>query len=709
MSIFRHLLARLFGKAGSSNGGVQTDPAAAGQPRRKKLPRPANVTPMGNSPFVTFTQGSAAVIMDRDAFEYTYGDADGPDPAQRDLDELLPAVTRVCVLSGAMLGGRAMGGDVLLDLDDPTAVRELAGCLQIVEDPQTFNHCACLGGPTIELYAGLELAATIGLQHGKAIRWKHWYHDGQLRDGGRLDRWLIDHGIDPDLLQSIYHRGDNFLLGEEKCSSEDQRQAKELREKARSRAQAGDLTQALADLERAIELHPDPAAFGLRGLVLYHMQRFEESARDCSEAIRRGWRDAEVYFARGVANDTLNHPQGALADFTMAIHLHPEHPGALNGRALVRARLGQMDAALADFREAIRAAPDWYLPYWNRVNLHAMRGDLDGVINDCSIVLRVLDKPVGSAAPAGSAEAGVDPRLLAVACFRRGEAWERKGELVQAREDYEAALQRSPEFANALSALGWMQFRQGRIEEAFADFAELIRISNEGGWGFGQPGAGMQPVTAVLGPMNTAMAYANRAGAWMARGELERAIADIDAALGWEPKAPYLYGMRGQVRGQQGRNDEALADFSEAIRLEPRDPRPYMARARLRAARGDYAGERDDLEAALRLAPDDVSACNLLTWQLATCPDPEFRDGARAVAVGLQAAEKPGWQQPHMLDTLAAAYAENGQFEEAIRTQERALALFPPGTDFTQYQQRLEGYRAGHPHRELAVRDAPPG
>jgi tetratricopeptide (TPR) repeat protein len=704
MGLFRHLLARLFGKPAVANGGhgLGTSERTT-RPRSKKLPRPRDVKPVGISPFVSFTQGGAVVLMDRDAFEYTYGDADGPDPAQRDLEKLLPGVTRICVLSGAMLGGRAMGGDVLLDVDDRMAIAELAGSLQISEDPKTFTHCACLGGPTLELYAGLELAATIGLQHGKAIRWNRWYHDAQLCDGDRLDRWLTEHGIDRSLLSSIYQRGDNFLLGEETCSSEQHRQAKELLHRAQAQAQAGNLTQALTDADRAIELHPDAAAFALRGLVYYHMGRLEEAARDCSEAIRRGWRDAEVYFARGVANDTLNHAPEAQADFSMAIHLHPEHAGARNGRALVHARLGQMEAALADFAEAIRMAPDWYLPYWNRVNLHAARGDDDGVISDCTALIRLLQAGSVPGSHEAKGMTGVNPRLLAVAYLRRGAAHERKCQPEKAGADYETALRQSPDFGTALSACGWLHFKHGRIEQAFADFTELVRISNEGAWGFGPPGPGMPAAAGVLGPMNTAMAYANRAAAYLARGDCDRASADVDAALGWEPGAANLFELRGQIRAQQRRHDDAMADFSEVIRLEPQVPRGYLARARLRTGRGDHSGARDDLETAFRLDPDDVSTCNLLAWQLATCSDLQFRDGARAVAVAAPAAEKPGWQQPHMLDTLAAAHAENGQFEEACRAQERALTLLPASIDRRQYEQRLEGYRAHRPHREAAA------
>src|SRR5262249_27070640 len=244
-----------------------------------KQPRPANVQPLGeNSPMVAFQQGKAMVIMDRDAFDYTYGDADGPDPAQRDLDTLLPKVTRVCVLEGAMFQGRALGGRGLVDSRDSGAIRDLASCLRIVEDPRTFSHCGCLGGPTLEFYAGPEHVATIGLQHGHAIRWKRWYHDAQLQDGERLTRWLYDQGVDPVQLAAIYQRGNNFLFPDEQASSEGQVEVQQLCLQAQEHAREGKLTEALELCTRVLELDPEQGeAYGLRGQVHYHLGNLSEA------------------------------------------------------------------------------------------------------------------------------------------------------------------------------------------------------------------------------------------------------------------------------------------------------------------------------------------------------------------------------------------------------------------------------------------------
>ena len=157
-----------------------------------------------------------------------------------------------------------MGGQVLLDCCDPQAIRDLAGCLQIVEDPQTFGHCHCLGGPTMELYSGAQHVATIGLQHGRAIRWKQWYHDAQLQAGDRLTRWLHDQGIDPAQLEAIYHRGDNFLLAEATPSSETRKTAQQLCSEAQERAQQGQLAEALQLCTQALARPPGRAGYFLR-------------------------------------------------------------------------------------------------------------------------------------------------------------------------------------------------------------------------------------------------------------------------------------------------------------------------------------------------------------------------------------------------------------------------------------------------------------
>ncbi len=229
-----------------------------------------------------------------------------------------------------------------------------------------------------------------------------------------------------------------------------------------------------------------------------------------------------------------------------------------------------------------------------------------------------------------------------------------------------------------------------------------------------------------------AWAYANRGNLLDVRGELDRALADFDEALRREPDDGRIYNNRGRCHARRGEFDKALADFDEAVRRLPEDSRSYYNRGLTRYRLGDFAGAVADLgevlrldepsgavynqraaarfglgdragavadhRAALTLEPDDANACNSLAWLLATSPEDGLRNGAAAVGHATHACELTRWESPGFIDTLAAAQAECGHFDDAVRTMEQAIELLPEG-ERADYQVRLELYRAGKPYR----------
>jgi len=109
----------------------------------------------------------------------------------------------------------------------------------------------------------------------------------------------------------------------------------------------------------------------------------------------------------------------------------------------------------------------------------------------------------------------------------------------------------------------------------------------------------------------------------------------------------------------------------------------------------DPAGGLEVLEALIREAPDDGRFLNTAAWALATHPDDAVRDGARAVTLAERAlAAQPG--DASVIDTLAAAFAESGDFDRAVATQERAVAL----SDDAELQEHLTTLQQGRPIRE---------
>lgn len=136
--------------------------------------------------------GRLTGLMDRTMADYLVSQA--PDPNQQSIDQLLEGITRVRVVpvENCFLGAEPR---TLLETSDRATLASFRGCFTIVEDPQTFGHCMCLGDPHLELYAGDKLAAIIGYHHGFSIRWNAWKHDALLKEPHRLLNWLSDHGV----------------------------------------------------------------------------------------------------------------------------------------------------------------------------------------------------------------------------------------------------------------------------------------------------------------------------------------------------------------------------------------------------------------------------------------------------------------------------------------------------------------------------------
>ena len=204
-----------------------------------------------------------------------------------------------------------------------------------------------------------------------------------------------------------------------------------------------------------------------------------------------------------------------------------------------------------------------------------------------------------------------------------------------------------------------------------------------------------------------AEAYYGRGRAHGGAGQYDAAIADYTSAIRLDPRS-FDYDNRAVAYEQTNRWTAALADYNETIRLEPRRASLYVRRAALYARAGDVQKARADLATAAGLAGTEPSIdyLNSYAWILATSPSPQMRNGAEAVRYATQVSDKTAkYNAVGLLDTLAAAYAENGQFDEAVKWQKKSCELMQQAAAqavaiLREMNDRLALYEKHQPYRE---------
>ncbi len=291
------------------------------------------------------------------------------------------------------------------------------------------------------------------------------------------------------------------------------------------------------------------------------------------------------------------------------------------------------------------------------------------------------------------------------------------------------AVEKSPLLPRAHMNLGVALARAGRHEEAIGRYERALALD---------PGAAElhydlyfsltalgRPDEAVLQLDETLRLVPDHAGAQhlkgeaaLRRGDLEEAIARFRNALRTNTRLALSYYRLGEALLARGAFEEAGMHLQAAGRLDPLLDLPARRTFAVRSARrgltrleqGDALGATQDLRAALAADPQDAIAANGLAWILATNADPDLRDPQEAQRLA-ELAQRAQPDEPALLDTLGAAYASAGLFEEAVAALERADALAAARGDAplrARLAERLRLYRAGQPFLESARPDPAP-
>ena len=204
--------------------------------------------------------------------------------------------------------------------------------------------------------------------------------------------------------------------------------------------------------------------------------------------------------------------------------------------------------------------------------------------------------------------------------------------------------------------------------------------------------------------MKLALARRFRGLAYKHLGRRDDALRDFLEVIRLQPQLDLGYYNAGVIYNLQGRYKDAINMMTSAIQLQ-KDSRGL---ARRRSERGnayfhlgDFKRADSDFVVAVRLDRRDPDVLNNVAWFRATCPEARFRNGKEAVELATLACTLDKWKDADEIDTLAAAYAETGDFAEAERYQQKAMALLSEDEALRpKFRARLEQYRARQPVRQ---------
>jgi tetratricopeptide (TPR) repeat protein len=418
--------------------------------------------------------------------------------------------------------------------------------------------------------------------------------------------------------------------------------------------------QSLEDLEKALKNDPQLAQAHLLIARLQSLQPGDRVAAEkaAEKAAELAKDDNETKVTALILLANLSEDSSKrLVHINNALKIAPKNRDALRVRAMILIVAGKVEDAVADLESVVKSDP----------TDAAAQNDLG----------------------------------LALLMLKRDDA---------AMEAFDAAIKQEPEQPRWYVNRARVHLQARHFEKALTDLNQTLKLV---------PG---NPLVLLL-----------RARANQGAGKLDQARTDAEAGLkdirGIPPEALAILSLGSENLTQ------AAADLEELAKIVPnnsqllsqlglfylaakqprkavekckaaleKDPENFIAlrtRADALLGIGKHAEAIADYEQAIKLRPRDESVLNNLAWVLATSPEDAVRDGKRSIEVATQACRVSDYRKAHILSTLAAAYAENGQWDKAVEWSKKAVELEHEDAETAeQLKKELANYEEKKPWRE---------
>ena len=356
----------------------------------------------------------------------------------------------------------------------------------------------------------------------------------------------------------------------------------------------------------------------------------------------------------------------AISYFNKSLEINPNFSEPENNLGDALVRIGKTDEGMRHFRRAAELDPDSPASYYNLGNAWLENGHPEEAMEQFRKALRIYPGFAKAQNNLGSAFLRLGQTNEAFYCFQKavkddphlpeahnnfGNLLLMRGQITDAIGQYRDAFEDRLDFPEAFNNLTRLLIAQGKPGEAIVYYQQALRFNE------------------------TADLHNDLGNLLVRQNRLDEAINHYESAVKLKPENGEFHYNLAVVLALRNRLDAAVAQFQRALELMPQSAQTHYRLALALQSQKHFGAAIAHFEKAIELNPKYALAQNNLAWLLATAPEASLRDGRRAVELARQASQLSGGNHPEVLDTLAAAYAEAGQFDEAVKTAKRAMNL----------------------------------
>jgi tetratricopeptide (TPR) repeat protein len=404
----------------------------------------------------------------------------------------------------------------------------------------------------------------------------------------------------------------------------------------------GSRRNAMESLDKAIELLKDRPVDQSKAYILRAamQEKNEDKLADLEKAIDADSTNAEAWQVRIALQMAMGKLQEAVEDAEKLLEKDESNMFALQAAIQSLLQLEKTDEAVNMLSKRIERDNKNGDLYRMRARAHLVAGDDDPALSDLNKAIELNNRDYES-------------------LVLRGQIYYDRGEIEKANRDITDSLLIEPDSVQGVLMRSLVAARDGRYADAIADMEMLVRANpNDASW-----------------VMQLASYY-------QMDNRPRRAISLLDEIVRRDPEQWRALRLRGDAKLAIGEHASAVEDYEQAIKVLEET----------REVSEDAASTDDDYSGLM----------NNLAWVLATSPTDELRDGERSVELGLKACEVTNYEAAHILSTLAAGYAEIGDFENARKWSAKAVEIGAKDENeqLEQLKEELESYKQNKPWRE---------